>query len=209
MSAVIAGCLYFLNDGTPTRVSSNQSTSSPTGPEEVPAGGSAPKGGEEVAKAAGSGISQPAWEKAADDVIGNIQSPTDHPAACREMIKLVKTSPAAAQGTLAKHIVNLADDGAYMEAFALMDDRTLSPKFHKTISAELLNRPDAIKLPGLLKIASSEWHPFREKALPILGTLTGEDAGEDWAKWAKIVQDKLNTQPATTAGSGVGSGSSN
>ncbi|NBT57759.1 hypothetical protein EBT16_03140, partial [bacterium] len=65
----------------------------------------------------------------------------------------------------------LADEGAFEEAFALMDERSLSSKFHKTIAAELLNQRDGIKLPGLLKLASSEWHPFRSKALSLLGAL--------------------------------------
>lgn len=210
LCAVIAGALYILSGGSPNRPALNVAHQGPAVSEESPEQkSSASQDAVEPLKNATLGDAQPAWEKAVVDVITGISNDSDHPAACRALLKMVKTAPPSTQGVLAKHIVNLADGNTYKEAFALMDDQTLSPKFHKVIAAELLNQSDEIKLPGLLKLASSPWHPFRGKALPILATLTGEDAGEDWQKWANIVENKLSPKPAPTEPSGEAPASAN
>jgi hypothetical protein len=132
-----------------------------------------------------------AWEKAVDEIITSTEDPDK---VLTRMVALVKESPGPAQGVIARHLVNLATDENYPEILPLMTDRSLNRRLHVLLAAELMNRKDAIKLPGLLQIASLEWHPFREKALNFLCQLTQQDAGEDWAAWKNIVNKALEQE---------------
>ncbi|MEI6714294.1 MAG: hypothetical protein WCO60_11115 [Verrucomicrobiota bacterium] len=129
------------------------------------------------------------WEKALSDAI---DSSEDHSVICAKLIEMLKTASAPAQGVIAKHITNLANDTDFEKLIPYLSDQSMGKTFHEVVAADLLNRPDAIKLPNLLKVASQSWHPLQQKSLEFLRILTQEDAGEDWAQWEVIVKQKLN-----------------
>ena len=70
-----------------------------------------------------------------------------------------------------------------------------NPQTHGSVKnvlfADLIERPDAITLPALLRIARTPNHPYAKFAHDNLDLLVGEDFGADWPKWEAAVQKTL------------------
>jgi hypothetical protein len=130
-----------------------------------------------------------------------LSSSEDTSVVFRNLIALVKKVPTAAQVTLAKHITNLASDDDYKELIPMMRDRTLGSRFHQKIAMDALNRPDEIKLPVMLEVATSDWHPSAEKMRSVLALILKEDPEEDWDRWRQLVAAKLAESAAEKAAS--------
>lgn len=132
------------------------------------------------------------WEDAVSAAIDSSKDPSH---VFHQLIAILKDAPLAAQGVLAKHLTNVASDDDFLAILPYIGDRAMSKQFHTVIATDLLNRPDAIKLPALLQVASSEWHPLHAQCLTFLTALTQENAEDDWAKWKEIVAAKLAPKP--------------
>jgi hypothetical protein len=57
--------------------------------------------------------------------------------------------------------------------------------------ADLLERPDAVALPALLRIARTSDHPFAPSALDDLRLLLSADYGTDWGQWDTAIRQQL------------------
>jgi hypothetical protein len=157
---------------------------SPTGVNALEAGGSLSGG-----SGPGRAIEVEPWVRDLSEILTSSSSPSD---ALRGLVQSVHSASPAAQAVIARHMVNLTVSAAdYQTVLPLFENRQLSAQFHKRMAQEFLNAPDAIKYPTLLKLASSDWHPYREKALHHLQTLTGFDAGNDWGEWERIIQRRV------------------
>jgi hypothetical protein len=131
------------------------------------------------------------WERAVDEIIRTNENPD---VIFSKLLQLVQKAPGPAQGIIARHLSNLATDENFAALIPLFKDQTLHPRFHVIVAAELLNRKNSIKLPGLLDIASSEWHPFQAKAMNFLCQLTHQDVGENWDQWRSIIHQILQQE---------------
>ncbi len=136
-------------------------------------------------------IGELAHDKWEDKIQEILSSSEDDSAVCLSLIGIVKQVPTASQSVIAAHITNLASDEDYKHLIPLMRDRTLGARFHQDIALDALNRPDEIKLPVMLEIAASDWHPAAEKIRDVLALILGENPGEDWDRWRELVQAKL------------------
>jgi hypothetical protein len=136
------------------------------------------------------------WEKAVDEIIRTNENPDQ---VFSHLLQLVRTSPGPAQGVIAKHLSNLATDENFPQILPFLKDQSMHRRFHVVLAAELLNRKNSIKLPTLLDIAKTEWHPFREKAMTFLCQLTQKDAGDNWDQWSMIVDQILQEENKASA----------
>lgn len=59
--------------------------------------------------------------------------------------------------------------------------------------ADLMDRPDELRLPTLMTIARNSSHPYAEAARTNLDLLLGKDYGQDWPKWEAAVRQKLGS----------------
>jgi hypothetical protein len=70
-----------------------------------------------------------------------------------------------------------------------------NPRTHNramsVLFADLMERPDAITLPALLKIARNSEHAFAPSAKDNLQLLLNADFGTDWARWETEIQRVL------------------
>ncbi len=106
---------------------------------------------------------------------------------------------ATAQTAAAHHIVNLLPDDSYPSFAPHLTNVNASAEVRAIIYADLLQRPNAIKLPWLLVIARSpEVSQAGEAALLLQATLR-EDHGTNWSVWSERVSAWLQANPDAAA----------
>jgi len=131
-----------------------------------------------------------------DDAIGQIiDSETDDTNKVKELFALFPTLPAEGQEEVAEHLSNLVEDDAYQPLGRLLADPKLSEDVLDVLMSDLLNRPNATKLPMFLELAFTPDHPKAEEAKDLLELyLDDVDAdafGNDKAKWEEAMQKWL------------------
>ena len=96
------------------------------------------------------------------------------------------------------------------EAAALLTDADFNnvalplltnPQTHGLVTsvlfADLMERPQSLMLPALLRIAQIPQHPYAKYARENLDLLLGEDFGSDWLKWDQAIRTAISTGPKT------------
>ena len=111
------------------------------------------------------------------------------------LLALFPQLPAAAQPTAAHHIVNLLPDTTY-PSFALhLTNANASAEVRAIIYADLLHRPNSIKLPWLLAIARSPGGGQAGEAAALLRATLREDHGANWDVWSERIRAWLQSHP--------------
>lgn len=100
------------------------------------------------------------------------------------------------QGKVAvsRHLVNLVADDRFESLAGLMLDEENSVEVKEIIFADVLNRPDEVKWPLLLKVLEQETNPLSAEARRVLGFVLGADYKDDWAAWREHAQRELMKQ---------------
>lgn len=96
---------------------------------------------------------------------------------------------------VAQHLSNLVSDDQYKPLGDLAQDASLSEDVLDVLIADLLNRPNAAKLPALLEIARNASHPKAGEAKDFLELYIEEDYGTDWARWQQGMEAWLKENP--------------
>lgn len=132
------------------------------------------------------------WEEAIDDVL----RPEGEPAAkAKTLLELFPRFPEAGQVDAAQHIANLIADEDY-EAFGRYFVNTNTPvEVQDVIMADLLGRPNSIKLPLLLEAARTPENVKAGDAKELLELFLDKNLGEDWEAWQKTMDDWLRANP--------------
>ncbi len=132
------------------------------------------------------------WEEKIGSVTG--ASDLNDTAKARRLIAMIPALPEQALATAAEEAVKLLPDADY-NAVAL--PVVANPQTHGSVEsvlfADLMERPDAITLPALLRIAQIPNHPYARFAHDNLDLLLGEDFGADWPKWDAAVRKTLSS----------------
>ncbi len=131
-----------------------------------------------------------AWENKLDQILSSDSDDTNK---VKELFALFPSLPDDGKDEVAQHLSNLVEDDDYAPLGRLLADPTLPEDALDTLMADLLNRPNATKLPTLLDLARNADHPKHEEARDLLELYLdpAEDYGTDWAKWEKGVKDWL------------------
>ncbi len=117
-------------------------------------------------------------------------------AAVAELLPAINEAdqPAVARETLA-----LLPDEHYDIAARLWLDPNASPALRAAIQADLLQRPDAVRLPLLVRTLRERRHPLRADSLGQLQRLVGLSLGFDARAWDAAVREYLARGPMETS----------
>ena len=130
------------------------------------------------------------WEEKIEGVLRD--GSLNNTAKARRLIAMFPELPADGLATAAEECVERLPDADY-DAVAL--PAIASPKTHgaaaNVLFADLMERPDAITLPALLRIAQIPNHPYARFARENLRLLLDDDFGSDWPKWDAAVRSAL------------------
>lgn len=116
-------------------------------------------------------------------------------AKAQTLLALFPQLPAAAQPAAAQHIVNLLPDTAYASFATQLTNANASAEVRAVIYADLLQRPNAIKLPWLLAMARSPGVSQAGEAAALLQATLREDHGANWNVWSERVGAWLQAHP--------------
>lgn len=134
-----------------------------------------------------------AWEMQADEILATPGTDAD---ISRKLLELYPRVPADGQADLALEIATRTADAQHEQLAKLMTNSTTPEEVVEVLLTDLLDRPDAIRLPLLLEIARSKENPKSPDAHELLEALLGEDYGEDWAVWEKKIAEHLASHPS-------------
>jgi hypothetical protein len=132
------------------------------------------------------------WEDKLEETLAT-EATTD--AKARQMLDMFPHLPEAGQIEVAKHLSNLVSDQDYGPVGQLLSDPRLPQEVLETLLADVLNRPNSLKLPALLEVARTTHHPKAADAREVLGFFLETDFGDDWPKWQEKVQQWLKDNP--------------
>jgi len=132
------------------------------------------------------------WEEQLDTIL---VSEADARAKAQQMLDLFPRLPEAGQVAAAEHLSNLLPDEAYAPMGKLLADSKLPEAVLDVLLADVLNRPNALKLPLLLQVARDPQHPMAGEAKDFLAVYLDADYGKDWDKWQSKMETWLKENP--------------
>lgn len=132
------------------------------------------------------------WEDKLDDILGSEGEDTNK---VKELFEMFPRLPKEGQVEVAQHLSNLVEDDAYAPLGKLLLDPKMPEDVLDILMADLLNRPNTVKLPMFLDIARTPDHAKAGEAKDLLELYLDEDYGTDWDKWQKKMGDWLKENP--------------
>jgi hypothetical protein len=132
------------------------------------------------------------WEDKIDEILGGDDDDTNK---VKQLFALFPALPEDGQDEVAEHLSNLLSDEDYAPLGDLLKNPTLPESVLDTLIADVLNRPNAIKLPMFLELARNPDHPKSEEGRDYLELYLDEDYGDDWNKWQEKMQEWLKENP--------------
>jgi len=116
-------------------------------------------------------------------------------AKAKQLLELLPRFPEAGQVEAAQHIANLITDEDYPAFGAWFTNTNTAAEVQEVILADLLNRPNSVKLPLLLEAARTPQHTQAAEAKELLELYLEKDYGADWDAWQKALDDWLRANP--------------
>jgi hypothetical protein len=132
------------------------------------------------------------WE---DKLEETLAAQTTTEAKASQMLAMFPRLPEAGQVEFATHLCNLVTDEDYAPLGRLLGNPRLPQDVLDTLMADVLNRPNSLKLPTLLEVARTAEHPKASDAKEVLQFFLESDYGDDWPKWQEKVQTWLKDNP--------------
>jgi hypothetical protein len=130
------------------------------------------------------------WEERIEGVLRDVT--LNNTAKAQRLVAVFPELPAEGLATAAEECVARLPDADY-DAVAL--PVIANPQIHGAVAnvffADLMERPDGITLPALLRIAQIPNHPYAKFSRENLRLLLDEDFGSDWQKWDAAVRTAL------------------
>jgi hypothetical protein len=136
------------------------------------------------------------WEMAINQFL---DSDEDNDKVAASLAALAPTLPLEGQVEAIQHMVNLLDDEQYALAQNMVMNPGLHPDVREVLFSDVLDRPNAVKLPVLLALLSSPGHPLRTEAHTNLQAVIGQDLGQSPMLWSQPVQAFLEREAAEEA----------
>jgi hypothetical protein len=132
------------------------------------------------------------WEEKIDDIVGGDDPDTNKVA---KLYALFPSLPPDGQEEAAQHLSNLVDDEDYKPLGEMLKNDKLPEGVLDELLADALNRPNNLKLPLLLAVASDANHAKHEEAKDLLELYLGDDYGTDWNTWGQHMTNWLQQNP--------------
>lgn len=131
-------------------------------------------------------------DEAIDEVLRGDGEPNDK---AKRLLELFPQLPAEAQIEAATHIANLIADADYAPLGRHLVNTNTLPEVQDVILADLLGRPNALKLPWLLEVARTPAHEKAPEAKELLLLYLEKDYGDDWEAWQSNLAQWLKDNP--------------
>ena len=109
----------------------------------------------------------------------------------RGLLQLLPTISAEGAETCAEEAVKRLPNEEYRHAQSVVTNPGTYGLALGVLFADLMERPDNLRLPTLVTIARNATHPYASPAHDNLEFLLGQDYGSDWARWEAAVREKL------------------
>jgi hypothetical protein len=132
------------------------------------------------------------WEQKLDDILLAEEDPNTK---ADQILALISSAPPDAQVELSQHLVNMVQDDHYAGAAQLLTNAVTPSAVSTVLMNDLLNRPNALKLPMLLSVAQNEDHPLKDQAREMLELLLQQDEGTNWDQWSSSINTWLQNNP--------------
>jgi len=132
------------------------------------------------------------WEDKLDDILG---SEAEESEKAKQMVAMFPRLPEDGQIEVAQHLSNLVADEDYAPLGAFLTNAALPEMVLDVLLSDVLNRPNALKLPMLLEIAQNPQHSKADEAKDLLELFLEEDYGTDWATWKAKMEEWLKENP--------------
>jgi hypothetical protein len=145
-----------------------------------------------LAAATNTMVSETNWEEKIDEIVGSDEPDTNK---VKQLFALFPKLPEDGQEEAAQHLSNLVDDENYAQLGDLLRNNKLSEGVLDELLADALNRPNSLKLPALLDVASDPSHAKRDEAKDLLELYLGEDYGTDWNTWRQNMTNWMQQNP--------------
>ena len=132
------------------------------------------------------------WEDRIDQIL---TADGDTSLKAKQMLEMFPHLPEAGQVEVSKHLSNLVPNDDYAPLARILADPQVPAEALDTLMADVLNRPNSLKLPALLEVVRTPGHPKSTNAKEVLGFLLEADYGDDWDKWQEKVGAWLKENP--------------
>lgn len=133
-----------------------------------------------------------AWDKQRDDILRSSASSAEK---AERFLSLLPTLADEEQQEAAKHAINLLDDDHFLSAATYLTNAGVLTNAQSIFMADLLNRPEKVKLPLCLAVARIDGHPHATQAKDLLTLYLPEDFGTNWPAWEAAVETRLTNGP--------------
>lgn len=132
------------------------------------------------------------WTTQLTAVLRSSAAPTNQ---AISLLAMFPNLPPEGQVEAVQHATRLLP-GEYFGALgAQMTNVAMAPAVRRAIFADLLTRPNALRLPWLVEVASVPIEGQSEEALFLLRSQMGEDYGTDWVRWRERAAVWLSSHP--------------
>jgi hypothetical protein len=136
---------------------------------------------------------EPTWETEMKVILRSRVAPTEQ---ARQLLDRLRTVPPEAYSALVETAASRLPDQDYNSvALPILLEAKTDGAILMPLLTDLLERPDPIALPALLRIAQTPNHPLAPSALDTLALLVGADHGQDWMKWQAAVAQAVKASP--------------
>jgi hypothetical protein len=132
------------------------------------------------------------WEDKIDDIVGSDDADTNK---VKQLFALFPKLPPDGQEEVVQHLSNLVEDEDYAPLGDLLKNAKLPEGVLDELLADVLNRPNNLKLPLLLDVASDPDHAKKDEAKDLLELYLGDDYGSDWNAWGQHLTNWLQENP--------------
>jgi hypothetical protein len=111
------------------------------------------------------------------------------------LLGLFPNLPEQGQVEAAQHSSRLLPDNYYNALGTQMTNAAVAPAARRAIFADLLTRPNQVKLPWLVAVASTALDGQSDEAAHLLKSILNEDHGSDWPLWRERVAVWMTLHP--------------
>jgi hypothetical protein len=132
------------------------------------------------------------WEDKVDEILGPEGEDSEK---VKKLLDMFPRLPEDGQVEVAQHLSNLVPDENYAPLGKYLKDAKLPEGVLDVLLADLLNRPNSLKLPLLVEVASDPQHAKAGEAKDLLELFLEEDYGTDWTKWQAKTVEWLKENP--------------
>lgn len=132
-----------------------------------------------------------AWEARIRSVLSR-EKATDAEKAIA-LFQLLPSMPAEGAETCAEEAIKRLPNSEYRHAQAAVSNPGTYGLALGILFADLMERPDNLRLPTLVTIARNSAHPYAGPARDNLEFFLGRDLGDDWVRWEAVVREKLSS----------------